>query len=144
MARRRQISAFAREKAEQGARANDHGCHDPCSEQHGSRQPRSWLILNVRQKMRLFLSLLVALGAFAGHGISSAPLRRAVLLASVVLGISLLIHGVVLRRRRGQSWNEALAGGEKLMTGSVWLDGALFAGILAVIGVAVCLLFYYA
>src|SRR5688572_31136443 len=38
------------EKAEQGARANDHGCHDPCSEQHGSRQPWSWLILNVRQK----------------------------------------------------------------------------------------------
>src|SRR5687767_9053286 len=36
--------------AQQGARANDHGCHDPCSEQHGSRQPRSWLILNVRQK----------------------------------------------------------------------------------------------
>jgi hypothetical protein len=36
--------------AQQGARANDHGCHDPCSEQHGSRQPRSWLILNVSQK----------------------------------------------------------------------------------------------
>jgi hypothetical protein len=36
--------------AQQGARANDHGCHDPCSEQHGSRQPRSWLILNVGQK----------------------------------------------------------------------------------------------
>jgi hypothetical protein len=35
--------------AQQGARANDHGCHDPCSEQHGSRQPRSWLILNVSQ-----------------------------------------------------------------------------------------------
>src|SRR5688572_9409231 len=39
--------------AQQGARANDHGCHDPCSEQHGSRQPRSWLILNVGQKLRL-------------------------------------------------------------------------------------------
>ena len=25
--------------AEQGARANDHGCHVPCSEQHGPRQP---------------------------------------------------------------------------------------------------------
>jgi hypothetical protein len=37
------------EKAQPGARANDHGCHDPCSEQHGSRQPRSWLILNVGQ-----------------------------------------------------------------------------------------------
>ena len=38
------------QKAEPGARANDHGCHDPCSEQHGSRQPRSWLILNVGRK----------------------------------------------------------------------------------------------
>src|SRR5215216_316821 len=41
-------------EAQQGARANDHGCHDPCSEQHGSRQPRSWLILNVRQRRMLF------------------------------------------------------------------------------------------
>src|SRR5215217_6683299 len=39
-------------EAEQGARANDHGCHASCSEQHGSRQPRSWLILNVRQRMK--------------------------------------------------------------------------------------------
>jgi hypothetical protein len=38
------------QSVQQGARANDHGCHDPCSEQHGSRQPRSWLILNVRQR----------------------------------------------------------------------------------------------
>jgi len=38
------------EEAEQGARANDHGCHASCSEQHESRQPRSWLILNVRQR----------------------------------------------------------------------------------------------
>jgi hypothetical protein len=33
---------------QQGARANDHRCHDPCSEQHGSRQRRSWLIFDVR------------------------------------------------------------------------------------------------
>ena len=37
-------------KAQQGARANDHGCHVSCSEQHEPRQPRSWLILNVRRK----------------------------------------------------------------------------------------------
>src|SRR5215212_1709379 len=36
--------------AQQGARANDHGCHISCSEQHEPRQPRSWLILSVRQK----------------------------------------------------------------------------------------------
>jgi hypothetical protein len=35
--------------AQQGAKANDYGCHDPRSEQHGSRQPRSWLILSVRR-----------------------------------------------------------------------------------------------
>ena len=94
--------------------------------------------------MRLLLSLLVALGAFAGPSISSAPLRRAVLLASVVVGVSMLLHGVILRRRRGQSWNQALAGGEKLMTGSVWLDGVLFAGIMIAICVAFFLLFYFA
>jgi len=38
------------QEAQQGARANDHGCHDPCSEQHEVRQTRSWLILNVNQK----------------------------------------------------------------------------------------------
>src|SRR5688500_13057819 len=37
--------------AQQGARANDHGCHVSCSEQHETRQPRSWLILNVGQNM---------------------------------------------------------------------------------------------
>ena len=37
-------------RAEQGARANDHGRHASCSEQHESRRPRSWLILNVRRK----------------------------------------------------------------------------------------------
>jgi hypothetical protein len=35
-------------QAQQGARANDRGCHVSCSEQHEPRQPRSWLILNVR------------------------------------------------------------------------------------------------
>ncbi len=31
------------------ARANDHGCHDSCSEEHGSPHPRPWIILNVGQ-----------------------------------------------------------------------------------------------
>ena len=53
-------SSANNEEAQQGARANDHGCHDPCSEQHGSRQPWSWLILNVRQsKMRHSTSIVV-------------------------------------------------------------------------------------
>jgi hypothetical protein len=48
--------------AQPGARANDHGCHASCAEPHEPRQPRSWLILNVRQKMhrRLWTSLVLA------------------------------------------------------------------------------------
>src|SRR5688572_1842761 len=49
----RGVSLPMRTKAQQGARANDHGCHVSCSEQHEPRQPRSWLILNVRQKIPL-------------------------------------------------------------------------------------------
>ena len=33
------------------------------------------------------------------------------------------------RKRSGQSWNEAIAQGTKLMTGSVWLDGALLLAV---------------
>src|SRR5215208_3903669 len=51
MLRNTQIDFRRNNGAQQGARANDHGCHDPCSEQHGSRQPRSWLILNVSQEI---------------------------------------------------------------------------------------------
>jgi uncharacterized membrane protein YidH (DUF202 family) len=94
--------------------------------------------------MRLLLTALVALGAFGAPSIPSTPLRRGVLLASLILGISLIVHGVITRRKRGQSWNEALANGEKLMTGSVWIDGLLFAAILVVICVSVFLLFFYA
>lgn len=41
------------------------------------------------------------------------------------------------RKKSGQSWNEALAEGTKLMTGSVWLDGALLlAAALATYAIA--------
>jgi hypothetical protein len=43
--------------AQQGARANDHGRHASCSEQHEPRRPRSWLILNVRQKKMIPLRI---------------------------------------------------------------------------------------
>src|SRR6186997_1162202 len=64
----RHVEAYARRcarTAQQGARANDHGCHDPCSEQHGSRQPRSWLILNVGQKMKRLAAIVTACLVFA-------------------------------------------------------------------------------
>lgn len=94
--------------------------------------------------MRLVLTALLVLGAFGAPSISSAPLRRVALLASLLLGIALVVHGVVTRRRKNESWNEALSNGEKLMTGSVWLDGLLFAAILIVICVCVFLLFFLA
>src|SRR5437868_5368357 len=51
--------------AEQGARANHHGCHASCSEQHEPRQPRSWLILSVRQKKKRMKTLpLFFIGCF--------------------------------------------------------------------------------
>ena len=48
-----------------------------------------------------------------------------------------LMVGVILKRRSGKNWNEALSGGSKLMTGSVWKDGAIFAAILVATGTAV-------
>jgi hypothetical protein len=54
------------ETAQQGARANDHGCHGSCSEQHEPRQPRSWLILNVRQKMMTLIDAVRQIGALDG------------------------------------------------------------------------------
>jgi hypothetical protein len=50
---------------------------------------------------------------------------------SVVASLSYLAYDIVRRRREGQSWNEALAQGSKLLTGNVWLDGALFIVVLA-------------
>jgi hypothetical protein len=52
-----EVSCSNEKEAEQDARANDHGRHASCSEQHEPRQPRSWLILNVRQKMKTHIGL---------------------------------------------------------------------------------------
>lgn len=57
-------------------------------------------------------------------------LRFLGILALIALpGISLRAFNVLKRRKRGESWNEAIAEGTKLATGNVWLDGAV---ILAV------------
>jgi hypothetical protein len=79
---------------------------------------------------RLILLMLALLGATFGPTIDSRPVRLIVLILSLAISAAILIEGVVRRRRSGQSWNQALAGGEKLMTGNVWADGALFAVVL--------------
>src|SRR5215212_6355842 len=71
------------------SRANDHGCHDPCSEQHGSRQPWSWLILNVGQNMRYVTALIgsILLITFCACRPDSTTSRNALLQKDrVVLG----------------------------------------------------------
>ncbi len=74
---------------------------------------------------------------------SPGPLKLTMLAGAFVICASMLIQGVVARRRSGQNWNEALAGNTKLITGNVWLDGALFAAILFVCAVAVVLVLIY-
>lgn len=86
--------------------------------------------------------MLALVGATFGPAIESRPVRLIVLILSLVISASILIEGVVRRRRSGQSWNQVLAGGEKLMTGNVWSDGALFAVVLLVtIGVLFFVIF---
>jgi len=81
--------------------------------------------------MKKLLLAVFALGLLViSDAVSSIAWRRATLAISLCLSVSILVHGVVRRRRSGQSWNQALAGDTKLMTGSVWLDGLLFGVIL--------------
>ena len=58
------------------------------------------------------------------------PWKLVFLLAMFVLCLAIRYRGVWVRRRKGASWNDALAEGKKCITGSVWLDGALLAFIL--------------
>lgn len=90
-------------------------------------------------KKLIMVAIAVAL-LLASDAVSHGPLRGAMLGVSLVLSGAVLVHGVVSRRRRGQSWNQALVGDTKLITGSVWWDGALFAGVLVCCGAAVVLL----
>ena len=60
------------------------------------------------------------------------PWKTAMWAGLFVVSVSYLVWEVMVRRKKGQSWNESLANGEKLITGNVWLDGLLFAGVLLV------------
>jgi len=83
------------QKAQQGARANDHGCHGSCSEQHEPRQPRSCLILNVRQTKMLF-----AISAFEW------------IFGAFVLGIAALGIGAAFQSSRKRSDARDSGGGD--------------------------------
>jgi hypothetical protein len=58
-----------------------------------------------------------------------------------LVGAFFQARGVISRRRAGQSWNEALANGQKLMTGNVWLDGLVLAAIFALAIAIACYIF---
>ena len=94
--------------------------------------------------MKKLLIVGVALALlFLSDAMSAGPVKLTMLALAFVLSASVLVHGVITRRRRGQSWNEALAGDTKLITGNVWLDGALFTAVLLVCCVAVALAVIY-
>jgi hypothetical protein len=58
-----------------------------------------------------------------------------------IVGAFVQIHGMLARRKAGEDWNSAIANGTKLITGNVWLDGAIFAAILCVVIVAIGYIF---
>jgi hypothetical protein len=98
------------QKAQQGARANDHGCYDRCSEQHGSRQPRSWLILNVSQMKTTHLpsvavTTLLVLCAAAARGDSA---KYAEILAERERILSQIVADQESKRAAGKVDDEAL------------------------------------
>lgn len=48
-------------------------------------------------------------------------------IAIIVTGMRYLAHRTRAARQAGKSWGETMADDTKLATGSVWLDGAIFA-----------------
>jgi hypothetical protein len=105
------VFGVAREKAQQGARANDHGCHDPCSEQHGSRQPRSWLIFDVGQMRALaFIALMVsfAIPADACRCAPKPPIPEAARKADAVFVGRVMKLAVAYRKESPQGEREVI------------------------------------
>lgn len=72
--------------------------------------------------------------------LSAYNFKRIVWIVLLVACIWFLARRTIAQRRNGKSWNDALADGVKLVTGNVWLDGALFAVVL----LGICILLFYA
>jgi hypothetical protein len=90
------------------------------------------------------ISVLVMLLLFVvADSVPRGPLKAACYVIAGVMAYAMIFLEVRRRRKAGQSWNEALAMGSKLVTGNVWLDGLLFAGILLLCAVAFVVAVFY-
>jgi hypothetical protein len=63
--------------------------------------------------------------------VASGILQRSLYSVVVFVVLALMVYDVIVRRRRGENWNDALAGETKLLTGNVWLDGIVFVAVIA-------------
>lgn len=80
------------------------------------------------------VAAVLGLGVFAlsrWHVGLGAAAMWTVIGIEVALFIPLAVRDVNRRRRDGQSWSQALAQGKNTATGSVWYDGAILVGIIA-------------
>jgi hypothetical protein len=93
--------------------------------------------LRVAGQILVVVALIATVTAPLWEDSASRPVRLAFWSSVMLIWAATLTVSVVLKRRAGQNWNEALSGGSKLMTGSVWKDGAIFAAILVATGIAV-------
>lgn len=74
--------------------------------------------------------LIAILIAVAGS-VASGIVQRNLYAGGVFLCLTLAVHDVIVRRRRGENWNDALAGDTKLLTGNVWLDAVVLVAVFA-------------
>jgi hypothetical protein len=98
---------------------------------------------NIKRLLLSVACLAVAASGPLWEDAASRPVRIGVWSGLLLVCVATLAAGVIQKRKEGKSWNEALAAGSKLVTGSVWLDGAIFAAIMVAICVAVFGLFYW-
>jgi hypothetical protein len=93
--------------------------------------------LRITGQILVVLALAATATAWLWEDSVSRPIRLAFWSTVMLMWASTLTIGVIQKRRAGQNWNEALSSGSKLMTGSVWKDGAIFAAILVATGITV-------
>jgi hypothetical protein len=65
--------------------------------------------------------------------LSAHQVRSTLLISVFVVSLYHQLHVIFVRRQNGLSWNDAIAGGTRLITGNVWLDAVLFVIVLAAV-----------